>query len=123
VNGKKVSVLAALAVVAMATGVTAQYVEPDALYPRSDLWFVLVATTLSFLWYYFDSEEFGYRRGLLLNMAIIVIGILAFPYYFFRTRGFRGGLVYTGLFLLVVVAWSLLSMGGAYAVYYGLQSP
>lgn len=74
------------------------------------------------MWYYYDTEQIKYRRSPLLNICVIGIGVIAIPYYFFRSRGFRKGLLYTALLLTFVIAWLGLQMAGASAVYYGIQS-
>lgn len=121
-NNTKNKLLIALALVAFMYGAVAQYFAPGASFSKIDMLFMLIGTTLSFMWYYYDSIEVEYRRGALLNIAVIAIGVIAFPYYFFRTRGFKKGLLYTGLFVLVVIAWSALQLAGAYAVRFGIQS-
>ncbi|HEY0489125.1 MAG TPA: hypothetical protein VGD30_06380 [Telluria sp.] len=40
----------------------------------------------SFVWYRWDSDAIGYRRTLLLNIAIILFGPFGFLYYFARSR-------------------------------------
>ena len=115
-------ILVALAVVALLSGAAAQYFEPGVAFPRTDLLFLLTGVTLSFGWYYLDSEQIQFRRGKLLNVCVIALGIVALPYYFFRSRGLKKGLVSTIVFLVAVSVWSLLQTGGAYAVYYAIQS-
>lgn len=119
---KKNSILVALAVVAFLNGATSQYLEPGVAFSRADIWYMFIAVSLSFGWYYLDSQQIGYQRSKWLNVGIIGIGVLALPYYFFRSRGFTKGFLCTVLFIMFAVAWSALQMGGAYAVYYGIQS-
>ncbi len=92
------------------------------MFAKTDIPFVLVGTFLSFWWYYLDSEQMEYQRGKLLNIGIIAVGFLAFPYYFFRTRGIKKGFAYTTAFIIVVISWSAIQSAGAHAVYYGIQS-
>ena len=44
------------------------------------------------------------------------------PYYFFRTRGFKGGLVSTGLALLLMVGTGVLTDLGKLTAWYSLQA-
>lgn len=118
---KKNWVLGGLAFTAFLDGSVGQYLDPGAPFPVSSIPLMLIAVTLSFMWYYIDSEQIEYRRGKFLNIGIIALGIIAFPYYFFRSRGFRRGLIFTVLFIAVVIAWSALQTFGVYMVYYGIQ--
>lgn len=122
-NSKKNRVLLFLAIAAFSNGATTQYFEPDImLFAQTDTPFMFIGVFLSFWWYYLDSQQIEFKRGMLLNIGIIAIGFLAFPYYFFRTRGFKTGLIYTSLFVVIVISWSALYSGGQYLVYYVIQS-
>lgn len=76
---------------------------------------------LVFAWYRFDSDEIGYRRGLMLNAGVIALTAFALPYYFFRSRGLWRGLLYTATLFSLVAVWNMLQTAGGYAVYYGMQ--
>lgn len=104
--------LAGLALLGFVGGFVAQYFYPQQMFPASDIPVTLIGVTLSFLWYYADTEESGYRRRPLLNAAIIAIGIAAFPYYFFSSRGFRMGLACCVGFMMVVIVWYALNYLG-----------
>jgi hypothetical protein len=121
-NSRKNLILLLLAIAAFSNGVITQYIEPGIMFPKTDIPFMLVGVFLSFWWYYLDSEQIEFQRGKLLNIGIIAIGFLAFPYYFFRSRGVKKGFVYTIAFIIVVISWSVLQSAGAHAVYYGIQS-
>jgi len=41
---------------------------------------------LILMWYHFDSTARGYARSRWLNAGILLIGILAIPYYLIRSR-------------------------------------
>ena len=47
--------------------------------------------------------------SLLSSAMVIGLGIVALPYYFFRTRGLRRGALATLFFLLIVTSYSVLS--------------
>jgi hypothetical protein len=111
-----------LAITAFSNGVATEYFEPEIMFPLTDFLFMFIGVFWSFWWYYLDSEQIEFKRSMLLNIGIVAIGLLAFPYYFFRTRGFKTGLIYTSLFIVVVIAWSVLQSVGAQLVYYGMQS-
>lgn len=115
-------VLVLLSVAAFADGVAHQLTAPGEMFARSDIVFTLVATLLIFLWYRFDSDQMSYRRSPWLNVAVVAIGLIALPYYFFRSRGFARGAIALGLFLLSLVVYGVLQHVGEYAAYYALQS-
>ena len=57
-----------------------------------------------------------------MNTSVIVLAVVAMPYYFFRTRGFKGGLVSTGLALLPMVGTGVLTDLGKLTAWYSLQA-
>lgn len=114
-------VLALYAVGAFLSGAIDQYFYPGVEYPPSALGAMFVFAMLMFAWYRLDSEQRGYRRSVGLNIAVFGIGVIALPYYFFRSRGAKWGLLATGILLLAVFACGWLVLAGANAVYYGLQ--
>ena len=79
---------------------------------------MLFALGVIFWWYVQDSNKYQYRRSPLLNIGILAIGFIALPYYFFRTRGFKGGLYTTSLFIIIFIAWYIVSYAGSYAAWY-----
>ena len=81
-----------------------------------------MSTLLVFLWYRVDSSMRNYPRSLWLNVCIIAVTVIALPYYFFRSRGARGGLVALGLFILLLAASYALDVAGSYFTYYVLQT-
>ena len=103
-------------------GFAGQYFYPGMDFAPTDIWLLPVFALLLFLWYRIDSEERSYRRSPWLNVCVIAIAILALPYYFFRTRGLKGGSIATVTMLLVFVLSGVLTVAGQYAAYYGLQS-
>jgi hypothetical protein len=63
---------------------------------------------LCFLWYRGDSEARGFTRSRLLNVAVVLVPLLAVPWYLLRSRPFvEGGralITYFGYLLLMPVA-------------------
>ena len=118
---RKSIVLVAGAVLALVAGMAAQYFYPTAESSPVDVVVTLLGALLVFSWYHFDSTRAGYRRSKGLNIAVILIAILALPYYFFRSRGAKRGLVATGLFLLTLLGFGLLSFVGQLIVHFGFQ--
>jgi hypothetical protein len=60
----------------------------------------LLFSFLCFYWYRLDSDIHQYRRGALLNVGIVMLAIVAVPYYLVRSRP-RGQ-----------KAWALLRLAG-----------
>lgn len=115
-------VLAFLALCALADGITRQLTAPGEMFAQSDFVFTVIGTLLIFMWYRFDSDERQYRRSPGLNVAMIAVVILALPYYFYKSRGFRKGSIAVGLMLAGAVAYGLIQHGGEVAAYHVWQS-
>lgn len=115
-------ILLSLAILAFSSGAIGQYLTPGEYYSPVDVPSMILGGIIIFLWYYYDTEEIKYQRNILLNMSVIFIAIIALPYYFFRSRGFKKGAIYTVAMVFLVVIWSLLQYAGEYAMYYGIQS-
>ena len=114
-------VVLALAGLSFASGVAGQYLYPGRAFSPVDFWFFLIFPTMVFWWYHLDTSHLGYKRTVWLNIGVILVAALALPYYFFRSRGLKRGLVATlGLYGAVVVS-GLLTLTGQYAAYFGLQ--
>ena len=114
-------VLVAGAALSLVAGAVAQYFYPYAESSPVDVCFTVLGVILIFSWYRLDTTQTGYRRSPWLNVAVIAIALLGIPYYLFRSRGLKRGLVATGLFLLTIVSSGILTALGGAAVY-GLQS-
>ena len=104
------------------SGVAGQYFYPGAEFSPVDMWFLPIFAFLLFVWYRLDSEQRAFKRSVGLNVCIIGIAIVALPYYFFRSRGFKRGALATAMMLLFLILSGLLTWAGQYAAYYGLQS-
>jgi len=112
VNGKTV-VLVMLALTALLAGLLDPvFSAAGRTWAWYDMALSLVCAILVFTWYYIDSDEWAYRRTPLLNMMVVALGIVAIPYYLFRTRGARQGFRAFGLFLLALLAWFVLAAAG-----------
>ena len=60
-----------------------------ALGVQSNGWAVLSTVLFSFLsfcWYRLDSDAYGYRRTPLLNAGIVMLAVVAVPWYLVRSR-------------------------------------
>jgi len=109
-------VLAALAL-GFVDGVTAMLMYPGQVLPPSSFAIDVVVLFIIFAWYRRDSDSRGYKRSLLSSAMVIGLGIVALPYYFFRTRGLRRGALATLIFLLIATSYSMLSYLGHRAVF------
>lgn len=122
VKKKKNLVLCSLGFIAFLSGMADQYFSLTTMYPFFNPLVMIGAGILSFIWYRYDTNEIFYQRKPLLNVGIVGFGIIAFPYYFFRTRGLVQGLITTFLFFLLVMAWLFFQYCGALITYYSFQS-
>ncbi|HEV7164155.1 MAG TPA: hypothetical protein VGO35_02050 [Gammaproteobacteria bacterium] len=83
--------------------------------------FVVVALTLFFSWYYFDSLIVGYPRTKLLNFLVLALTLIGIPGYLFASRGPKKGFIGTGIFLGFLFATFILSWFGAILGYIALR--
>ena len=119
---RKTTVLLCIAGCAFLSGALSQYLYPGRSQTPVDYWFVFVFTLLIFAWYFIDTEQRSYPRTKFLNFFVIAVAAFALPYYFFRSRGFRGGFIALGSAILMMFGLGILSLAGGYATYYGLQT-
>jgi hypothetical protein len=112
----KSAVLIAIAVLSFISGAVVQYLNRAG--SPMEFVFLGLAAFLIFYWYHIDTEERGYRRTSLLNISVIALAVVALPYYFFRSRGTKGGFVAVGFFVLAFVGAGILTVAGQYATYY-----
>mgnify|MGYP001616706141 CR=1 FL=1 len=101
---KWLTLAAVLAVVGL-SGVVDLFFEEDRSYEIAAtlLVNVIVAGGIS-LWCHFDAAERGYVTGRLLRVMIILLAVIAFPVYAFRTRGLSGfGLIGGGALFFVAI--------------------
>jgi len=68
-----------------------------------------------FSWYVCDSNSRGFPRSRWLNVGVILLSLLALPYYLFASRGTKGGFVALGKCLAFVVLLLAASMLGGLA--------
>jgi hypothetical protein len=115
-------VLVAIAVASFVCGVVGQYFYPEALQRPSDFWFLGLFAFLIFAWYVFDTNQRAYRRTPMLNVCVVALAGIALPYYFFRSRGAKGGFIALALFVLAFLGSSALTIAGEYFAYHALQS-
>jgi len=121
VNSKKL-VLVLLAALSFLSGIIDQYFYPEQQFPPTAIAFTVVGIFLIFVWYRLDSDQVGYRRSPWLNVSVVALAIVALPYYFFRSRGVKRGIIYSAFTVLAFLASNALSLAGAYATYYWLQA-
>ncbi len=107
--------LVVVAVLAFLSGVIIRLVNVE-LGQQLGILFALVELFFVFRWFVFDAREQDYPRTALLNVGVVACGIIVLPYYFFRSRGLRGGLLYTFLFLVADVSWYLAYGAGVYSM-------
>lgn len=109
--------MALIVLAAFADGVIGQCIAPGESHHALSGFIVILGAHLSFLWYYYDSAQIGFKRPPPLDVAIVLLGIVALPYYFFKTRGLKMGLVFNFAFVLAIYLWSVVEYSGSYFVY------
>ncbi|HEX4330260.1 MAG TPA: hypothetical protein VH105_25955 [Burkholderiales bacterium] len=70
---------------------------------------------LIYAWYYADKRALGFRSGALQNVAVAALAFIGLPVYFFRSRGFRRGVIASAKSLGVLLCLSLLDGAGEWA--------
>ena len=113
----KLITLSLLAVLALICGAATAFLFPNSATPPTDIALMIVGSFLLFLWYCADAHQRSFKRSPGLNIFVVALAGVGMPYYFFRSRGFKGGLLATILFFLAVLALGVLSSIGAFAVY------
>jgi hypothetical protein len=85
---------------------------------RSAAWLPLYAITVStilVLWVHYDSLARNSSMGMDQAMYIFLAWPITFPYYAFRSRGFRSGslllLSFAGIFVFAFIAAIIISIG------------
>src|SRR5437867_83989 len=61
----------------------------------------LASLALVFAWFWIDARDRAYRASVFLRVAMLILTVVALPYYLFRSRGFVGGLKTLALSILV----------------------
>ncbi len=69
----------------------------------ANLLFAFLFTAAAFAWYYFDAKARSYHRRKLLDIAVIVLNIIAIPYYLIRSREKGHRLKSVALFFLLFI--------------------
>lgn len=67
----------------------------------------LGAWVLLYLWFKSDAARHGCVTRTEFNGLVIAASFLALPVHFLRSRGWRRGLLATGLFYLATLGWSV----------------
>ncbi len=82
--------------------------ERSGLSRLADLASLLVFSLLILSWCYFDSLERGKGISTSFRIAIIIFGLFTLCFYLVRSRGFARGLKAIGMFLLLLIALTLI---------------
>jgi hypothetical protein len=118
----KLLVLGLLLASAVLGGVARQIIAPGKPFAQVDIFFILAGAILVFTWFRIDANQRNFKRSPILNVAVVALAAVALPYYFFRTRGFVGGLAATAGFIGIAILFSAIQYAGSYAVYLATQS-
>jgi len=82
---------------------------------------IVLNLLLLFFWLHADGKETGYRRSKWLNVGIVMLVVVFFPYYLYRARPAGRRLRAFGFLFLAILAWFLLNVLGAAAGYFAFQ--
>ena len=64
----------------------------------------VTSLVLVFAWFWIDARRRGYKASIPLKVSMLVLTIVALPYYLFRSRGLAGGLRALALSILLFAA-------------------
>ena len=64
----------------------------------------VTSLALVFAWFWIDARGRGYKASILLRIFMLVLTVIALPYYLLRSRGLTGGLRALALSLLLFAA-------------------
>jgi hypothetical protein len=119
----KTKILLLMCALAVIEGVLLQafFIDSPSSAPPRLAW-LLPYSFLLFWWYCVDAEQRNYARSGWMNYGIILLAIVALPYYFFRTRGFARGLLANLLAVLTLALSLAMNIAGAMLVYLGFQA-
>ncbi|MBP8267135.1 MAG: hypothetical protein KAX47_11330 [Zoogloea sp.] len=102
-------ILAAFLLLSAVNGGVDTYLDMHHI-PEPGWWLIsssLLAMGIVFAWYHFDSNARGYPRSRWLNISMVMVSLLALPYYLIRSRPngekFRVLLKYVGFCLLSIL--------------------
>lgn len=90
-------------------GVSALAAEPNVTQQVLMLLFAVAFNVLTVFWCAFDSRERGETLGRYFTLAVVIFGVFALFYYFFKTRGFKSGLISTGKFIVIFLGTTFVS--------------
>jgi hypothetical protein len=52
----------------------------------------IVSLVVVYAWFWIDARRRSYKASVVLRAAMLVVTVVALPYYLFRSRGFVGGM-------------------------------
>lgn len=102
---KRLVLLIILAAWALNGILDALFAEMASFEKYSELFAVVCFAFCTRLWCHYDSQERGFSIGRFLSLSIVLIALIGFPVYAFRTRGLAGFRLVGGavLFMLAVI--------------------
>lgn len=112
----KLALILGFLAASLASGLLVQYHGPRQPFSWMAIACVLLQAFLMFMWYRVDAQQKEFRRSVSLDVAVVGLAVIGLPYYLFRTRGFRGGVISTALLVLLMwLAWRLQYLGAVAA--------
>jgi hypothetical protein len=117
----KSGLIVAVGVFGFLSGAIGQYLYPGLSQPLTDIPFAIGGALLLLAWCRVDSDEMNIRRSAWLTSGVVLCAIIAIPYYPFRSRGAKRGILAFSLFVLGVIGYLALGILGQFTTHYLLQ--
>ena len=108
--------------VAVFDGVAREWFAPGQFLYAGDVVMLFLLGSIVYRWYDLDARDHAYTRPRTLDVAVIIVGALALPYYFLQTRGQRRGLIAAAYLGLVCALYWLLQSAGKLVVDHALAA-
>lgn len=80
--------------------------------PLAKMALFIVTISATFQWYRQDSDRLNFKRTMPLNISIIAVGLLALPYYLYKTRFSRERVKALLVFFGGIAGWYLFYYAG-----------
>jgi hypothetical protein len=113
-TSKKAIVILLMLALSLAAGMFAEAASET--HPRKSMFGLNIGIGfLAFLWCTFDSEQYKYRFGRALSIAIVLFLPIGFPIYCFKSRGMKAAITLP-LALILALFLALLFRIGQYIV-------
>lgn len=115
VTNKKRILLAIIGIYALSSVLLWLFESSETAYGLINILSAVAVTVASIIWVSNDAREYDIEIGFGFRIFLILLLPFALTYYFFKTRGFRGGvkslLKTTGFFFLAAIVTVVVDVG------------